>query len=616
MTHNFIVSDYRKLWIEGATCLYIVEPYVYFQLKKDGHISDYDDVIVAPYQRQSSSDLEKDNKFVQNKFDKYVNILSERLNKIHGTSHSMLFWKRALSLSLERYITFFHDLFESCELYFNIDKHDCNVLSEKSYYIPFDFDEQRNFFQHSNYGQEQIFSIYMHAFYPHALKIKDDQFKTNLQNGSKKSLFLRLLTKDFSRVTVEKIKQKFLEKYYSHKTHKIGILGSLFSPKNFNILMTKSKGLIYPLEWQMGLFDDDIDFISADSRKYLSECQRDFDKFDRFFFASIEYCLPKMFVEYFKKVENYYKNYFEKSKDLTFVISEVWLSVNHLAIALAVLKENGVSHIYNEHNYFEHPWVGTLIYREAELSDIFVSLGWYSDKIPNLVQGGSLYEFNLNKKPKKRHSICYICCGALPKRPNYTASYGMIGDNALKYIDFIRSFFANLTSETRSKILFRGYPRSNSEGWLMYDLEFMLDPYLNQVKKIDDTSTSGKLLMLQSDLVIADYTATSYLEAMIMNIPTIFFWNPDTYYLSDDYSDFFESLISVGICQTDPIKAANFVETIKDNPEKWWRQESVQKAKDDFLLKNMGKPESMIDYLLGLLKADKNLVSSHLKEVV
>lgn len=616
MTYNFIVSDYRKLWNEKATHLFIMEPYVYYQLKKDGHLLDYDDVIVAPYRRQSSSDLEKDNNFVQHKFDKYVNILSERLNQVHGTSHSMSFWKRALSLSLERYITFFHDVFENCELYFNADKHDCYVLSEKSYHVPLDFDEQRDFFQHSNYGQEQIFSIYMHNLYPHGIKTKDDQFKMNMQSSSKTPLVFRLVKQDFSRDTFEKVKQKLLEKYYYRKTHKIGIMGSFFSPKNLNLLMIKSKGSIYPLEWQRGLIYNDKNSISVDSRKYLSECQCDFDKFDRFFFASIQYCLPKIFVEYFNMVENYFINYFKKYKDLTFVTSEAWLSINHLAIAFALLKEGGVSHIYNEHNYFEHPWVGSLIYKEAELSDIFVSIGWYSNKIVNMVKGGSLFDFGLNKTVKKRHSICYISCGAMPKRPNYSASYGMMGDNALKYINFIRSFFGNLSFETRSEILFRGYPKSSSEGWLMYDLEFMLDPYLKHVKKIDDTSTSGKLLMLQSNLVIADYTATSYLEAMIMNIPTIFFWNPDTYYLSNDYSDFFESLISVGICQTDPIKAANFVESVKDNPEKWWMRETVQKAKDDFLQKNIGKPEVMINYLLGLLKADENLTSNHNKEIV
>lgn len=600
MKYNFIVSDYRKLWIERATHLFIVEPYVYYQLKKDGHVLDYDDVEVAPYRHQSSADLEKDHNFVQLKFDKYVNILAERLNQIHGKSYSMPFWKRVLSLSFERYITFLHEIFDNCELYFNADRHDCYVLSKKSYYIPLDFDDQRNFFQHSHYGQEQIFSLYMHNFYPDVLKTKEHQFKTNKERIPEKPLVLRLLKQDFSRAFFEKVKQKLLEKYYSCKTHEIGIMGSFFSARYLNLLMIKSKGSIYPIKWNIDLKGDDI--LLRDNRKFLSEKQHDFDKFDRFFFSSIEYCLPKIFVEYFEKVENYYIKYFMKYKELKFITSEAWLNSNSLSIALALLKERGVRHIYNEHNYFEHPWVGSLIYKVVSLSDIFVSIGWYSNRIPNMVKGASLFEFTPNIRLKKQYKICYVSGIPLVKRPNYTAAYGESAENAPKYIDFVRLFFENLSYETRREILFRGYPKSNPEGWLCYDLKFMLDPYLKHVKKFDNTSASGKLLMLQSNLVIVDYIGTSYLEALIMNIPTIFFLNPDTYYLSNDYSDFFDSLISVGICQTGPIVAAHFVESVKEDPEKWWMQETVQKAKDDFLQKNIGKPEVMINYLLGLIQ--------------
>ena len=609
--YNFIVSDYRKLWIEGATSLYIVEPYVYYRLEKTGDILDYDEIIVAPYRRKTSSDLEKDHNFVQLKFDKYINILSERLNQIHGTNYNMQFWRKTLSISFERYITFFHEIFENCELYFKADRHDCNVLSDKSYHIPWDFEEQRNFFQNSNYGQEQMFSIYMHTFYPDELKTRDDyQFRTpNMQRSSKKPFIVRVLKRGFSRDSFERAKEILLKIFYSRKPHKIGILGSFFSKRYLNFLMFKSKGLIYPLKWSIALKANDN--LSWESRNLLCENQEDFDKFDRFFFASLKYCFPKTFIEYFKEIETYYNNYFSKYKDLEFVTSEAWLSDNYLCVALALLKERGVKHIYNEHNYFEHPWVGSLISKEASLSDIFVSMGWYSNKIPNMIKGASLFEFKLHKIPKKRYKICFISSGATAKRTNYTASYGWTCENAPKYFKFVELFLGSLKYQTRREILYRGYPLPSIEGLLSYDQDYMLHPYIKHMHSHNDISVPGKLIMLQSNFVIVDYISTVYIEALIMNIPMIFFWNPDACYLNNDNSDFFDALISVGICQTDPVKAAYFVESIKDYPEKWWKQEVVQKAKDDFLRKNIGKPEVMINYLLGLLKLDKNLTPSH-----
>ena len=114
---------------------------------------------------------------------------------------------------------------------------------------------------------------------------------------------------------------------------------------------------------------------------------------------------------------------------------------------------------------------------------------------------------------------------------------------------------------------------------------------------------SAKLLMRESELVVIDYISTAYLEALIMNIPTIFFWDPNSCYLNEDNLNFFDSLIAVGICQTDPIKAAMFVESIMVDPQAWWMSESVQQAKNDFLNANIGEPDVMIKYLLGLSKS-------------
>lgn len=615
MKYNFIVSDYRKLWIEGSGRLFILEPFVYSQLQKDGRASDYQELIVAPSRRRSGADLQKDHDFVQLKFEKYVDILAERLNRIHGTSYSRLFWERALSLSFERYITLAHEIFANCEAYFNADEHDCRVLSRTSYFVPPDFDAQRVFFQHSHYGQEQLFSIYMHIFHPEGLKTADERFEPARRADSpvRPGIF-RALDQFFSPGALDKVKREVFKKYYSRRTHKIGVLGSFFSAKNMNLLMTRSGGAIYPLERPPAQAGPGEASPARADRERLAETRRDFDRFDLFFFASLESCFPAILVEDFRNAVSLYSEYLLKYKELEYVTSEAWLSSSRVALALALLRERGVRHIFNEHNYFEHPWAGSLIRREAGLSDIFMSLGWEGRTIPNLVKGASLREFELGGRPAKRYKICYVSSIPLAKRPHYTAAYGENAENAPKYIKFVRSFFEKLSKETRGEILFRGYPGASSAGWLYYDLKVALAPYLEQVKRFDDTSPSSRSLMLRSNLVIVDYIATSWLESVLMNIPTVFFWNKEAYYLNGDYPGFFEPLISAGICQTDPAKAAQFVETIKDDPEKWWRQEAVQKAKDAFLRKNIGKPEVMIDLLLGLLKPEEGPPAGKVKQ--
>ena len=107
--------------------------------------------------------------------------------------------------------------------------------------------------------------------------------------------------------------------------------------------------------------------------------------------------------------------------------------------------------------------------------------------------------------------------------------------------------------------------------------------------------------MLKSNLVIVDYISTPYLESLLMNIPTVFFWKRNAYYLNKNYSNFFDSLIKVGICQTDPIEAAHFVDSIKDDPELWWKTKDIQDARETFLTKNFGRTDRLIKLLVNMV---------------
>jgi putative transferase (TIGR04331 family) len=60
-----------------------------------------------------------------------------------------------------------------------------------------------------------------------------------------------------------------------------------------------------------------------------------------------------------------------------------------------------------------------------------------------------------------------------------------------------------------------------------------------------------------------------------MNVPTIFLLNKDIYYLKEEHLDFFDGLIDVGICQTDPKVAADFISEVRYDINKWWGNKKV-----------------------------------------
>lgn len=612
---NFIISNNRNLWIENSADLFIVEPYIYHILEQNKELHKYDKITVAPFRRQSCADLIYDSNYIDRKYEKYVPILAERLNHIHGLKHSKSFWKKSLSLAFVRYIITFHDIFTKCESYFNQNEHMCNILSKESYYVPLDFEDYRKWFQGSNYGAEQLLSIYMNLFYPGNFSEIYSNYDRKLGTNSVNQKSQRL-SKKKSGILFGNIKsisfRDFLNKLYllsgipmyrierANKKIKLGIMECYFSMEKLNELIVKSHGRINLLEWRTSWNYEDKKKL-WDKRLLLAQYENDFDNFDKFFFSSIPYCFPRVFVEHYNEIKNSYKMQFKKYPKLNYVISEGWISNTYVSIFLALLQEQHIKHITNEHNGIMHPYAGSYISHVIDMSDIFVTLGWSDPKIPKLVKGASLYPFNSNKEYKKKiYTILYIASPAIVKMSHYLSAWGQEEENATKHLKFVETFFNNLDYTTLQKITYRSYPNKYIESFLAYNKEYILRYYLERIQSFADTSESSKDQMKQSKLVIVDYLSTSYLESLSMNIPTVFFWNADTYYLNDEYSDFFDPLVDAKICQTDPLEAARFVESIADEPEKWWFSEEVQKGRNEFLNRNLGKPEDMIKYLLNL----------------
>ena len=386
----------------------------------------------------------------------------------------------------------------------------------------------------------------------------------------------------------------------------IGIMGCLFSPEYTNQLIIKSKGRINLITLNTGFnFNSVIQWYKRDG---LSVINSSFDKFDQFFFTSLKWCMPKEFVEDFEQIESHYEGYFKKFRNLRYIVSEIWTSDTYTSIALAIANKNGVKHICNEHNYLSHHFLGNNNRKIINLVDLFMTLGWEDKRIPNLVRSGSLFKWKEDKIFRKKIDILFIDGISLVKFPEFNAAYGDSGpSNAQRFIEFNKKFFMSLSNNTINKIIFRPYPIHNWSVSLIkpmmvsYDhISNDLNQYLQYCKRFDWKSKDAKLLIAKSKLVIVNYLSTAYLEAIIADVPTIFFWNKESYYLNDEYFDFYDSLISVGICQTDPIKGALFVEKVKDNPEEWWQSESVRQALNTFLSRNIGSPKLFIDYLLKL----------------
>ncbi|HUF82640.1 MAG TPA: LIC12162 family protein [Burkholderiales bacterium] len=592
MKTNFLVSAHPKARIPGARRLLVADPYVRHALEVAGETGAYEEIAVAPASRTTREAFLRDHEFVDRKHHKYLSLLVGRLNELHGMRHEPRFWQKALSLSMLRHVTLCHDLFQACEANLRPEEHDCRILAERSFFVPDDFNAHRRFFQHTDLGPEQLFGTYCRMFHPGRFAEYEDAHRWPTHFGAEVPPRPRIRHR-LAQLHPRRIVRRLLRL----RKPTLAVINAYFSEQNLDRLIFRSAGRIRyvrlpaapagggPIDWRQ--------------REALCRDEPGFDEFDRFVFAALRHGMPRAFVEDFERLCAGYERFLERLDGLRWIVCEAWIGDAASALLLALASRRGVRHLYNEHNYLGHPFLGNNLKYLLPLVDEFATLGWDDGRAPNLVPAASLFPWVVKRKPSAGRDILYIASLPLARAPEVNASYGESGPvNAPSYLAFIRTFLDALSDATLGEIVLRKYPARHTQVMQAYDWSHVLHDRIARMKRVDDRTPSARDLMRDARLVIADYVSTAYLEALMSDIPTVFFWNRDAYHLEPAHQHFFDALRSAGICQTDPVEAARFVESIKSQPQAWWRSPAVQGARSRFLDANMGPPETMIRHLV------------------
>ncbi|UCV06686.1 LIC12162 family transferase [Dechloromonas denitrificans] len=603
---NFAVSAYTQIWHPDTKRIFAIDAYIPHVLERTGVRQRYD-IASAPPSRSSREEFDRDHDFVDRKFHLYTDILCKRLDELHRTDYGSEFWRKAMALALMRHVTFCYDLFKACEAYFDPEAYTCRLLDPVEFRTPNDFDEHRQIFQNTELGQEQLFSVYCSLFYPGMFDFwKPEPSSDSLVGSQVKAATPSRGWSLFARMSVMasapyQFATKLVQKLFTLCKPRMAIIECSFAPEHVHRLLLRSLGQIQAqalpsMQYENGQPD-------WGRRDFLCRNEPDFDRFDRFAFACLKHAFPRLFIEDFARAYARIDAYFGERPTLHWIVCEWWIGSNWSAFAMAVAKRRGIRHLCNEHNYLSYFFVGNNLKYLACLVDEFVTLGWSDARFPNTTKGASLFpwgqaEFN----NAKEHDILLICGLPLAHVPEVTSAYGDSGAyRALAYFAMNKRFFAALDEAARKSVYFRSYPAALTKNWLIWDQTYALAEEIAQVKRFDDSIGNSRKLMKKSRLVVVNYLSTSYLEAIIADIPTIVIWNPDTNLFSEQYSQAFDSLIEAGICQTDPEDAAVLVNSIREDPEAWWQSSAVRWGRQEFLNANIGNPEIMVDYLLSKL---------------
>ena len=248
-------------------------------------------------------------------------------------------------------------------------------------------------------------------------------------------------------------------------------------------------------------------------------------------------------------------------------IFKIWMADKSERGAPIMIAQHGGSYGVAKEAFMER--------HQLKISNKYISWGWSAHGKENILPLGIVKTMGnkIDYNQKGNLTLVHMAVTRLP----YHVWSGINGMSQWKqYAEQQYLFVSLLPDSIRNKVTVRLLAAD-----LGVEQQARWPKELNGIE-FDDGSQSLFDRFEKSRLVVATYNATTFLESMSLNIPTIIFWDPTHYEIRDDSEPFFELLRSVGIFHDSADSAAEFVSSIWNDVEGWWRTPSVQHAKEQF----------------------------------
>ena len=524
--------------------------------------------------------------YCKNNYPKFVESLTKALNNIHNLNLPSSFYETAFGDWFFRYVCVLYEKYSYLKM-IDINNIDIKLLNKESFFTPYNHFDWFYCFT-SDFGVQQLVSIYFYLFSKTEYQSKDLKFDINIEDdnlGVKSRRFNLRYFKSIIKSSLFLINSK-----RNNQKVKVALLGTYFANYVNEELLNKSNEAIKLISLPILKIKRKKENFSK--RAILLSIKSEND-FEYYLFNSLYYCMPKMFIEYFKEYYFTYRKSIQK-QSFKYIVSEDWVGFINSSIYIAIAQTLNVKFICSEHgNTVLHE--PNFLWTKIRASDIFLNIGW-KNKNKKIIEGGfssreiSMYEFDPNKK-----IILFI---------SFVSSIYLLdfsGNNAanlryLKKLKFVDDFILLLPEKFKSKFVLR--PRRENYLW---DTEKTWNVE-NRNIKIDNGVFSESIQMAR--IIIIDHISSGLAELILNDIPFFIFIDPDIEMLNPKYSLVFEKLLISNILHYTQESVFNQLTQIYDGNgvELWWKSPLVRESIDYFRSEVLGNSLKTIDYLLSLTK--------------
>lgn len=205
----------------------------------------------------------------------------------------------------------------------------------------------------------------------------------------------------------------------------------------------------------------------------------------------------------------------------------------------------------------------------------FITWGWKCDNV-YAARYYALPSPMLSKlKKHKEINENLIFVGTASSTYMYRLATFLTPEQLIVYLNNKLRFLESLAPAIIKKVRYRPY---------LKDLGMNEFELLNGILTSKQFLIKGKLTteFSRAHLAVIDNFNTSFLEALVINVPTILFSSPGLYVFSEQVAPFFDRLRGCGILYDDPCSAAKKVNQVWADPKSWWEGMQVQAVRKEF----------------------------------
>ncbi|MCW7466202.1 LIC12162 family transferase [Leptospira levettii] len=510
--------------------------------------------------------LYNDYLYLSNLYEVILKELAKKLNEVHNLNHSIRYWRILVGPWLGYFIQISFDRYEMFRL--ANDKFALlDVIVDKQLIhkiTPFDMNEFNNFIDTDLWN----FAIYSFIISSNFVK------KTNYISIEVNE---ELLNKVEVRVNWKTKFKAILIYIFSFLTESFLISPKIFVfasylPKFTSLLFQFTIGQI-PGIWKVLLHS--AHRIKKKPRNWVLSINQP-SEFEKILLNMIPIQIPIAYIEAYPTIKDEIKNSgLPKNPNVIFT-SNAHNANDKFKLYTAENVEESSKLVIGQHGgHFGTGKWSFLEDHELSIADRYLSWGWVKNNETNVYPN---YSITITGKKdivwQRDGSVLLVTC-ALP-RYSYWMYSSICSSQWLDYLNEQFLFVDTLAKSIQENLLVRLY--SHDYDWNQKERWNQKFPEI----QLDEGRVSMEKLQTNSRLYVSTYNATTFLESMSRNMPTIIYWNPNHWELRDSAIPYFDLLKKVGIFFESPELAAKKVNEIWDDIESWWYSFEVQNAKNIF----------------------------------